>query len=146
MSKNYNLRNRAAASALAQAPPSSPDPGHRLYSDVAASRSPFPHRDRENPSVDADQVGQSTLSGPPPSGPPLMGANYSIKYKFPVHADPNEVSEETTEEPGVSSPWQTVERRRARSLDSSEPAPRRSGQRGQAPKEKIPPRPQSKAT
>jgi hypothetical protein len=138
MSKNYNLHNRAAVSTFSQAPPSSPDPGRHLYSDVAASRSPSPNQDRENPSVDADQVGQSTLSGPPPSGPPLMGANYSIKYKFPVHADRNQVSEETTEEPGMSSPWQTVERQRARSLDSSEPAPRKSGQRGQAPKEKIP--------
>jgi hypothetical protein len=53
--------------------------------------------------VDTGHVGQSTLSGPPPSGPPLMGANYSIKYKFPVHADRNEVSKETTEELGVSS-------------------------------------------
>jgi hypothetical protein len=90
MSKNFNLRNRAAASALSQAPPSSPDPGRRLYSDVAASRSPSPNRDRENPSVDTGHVGQSTLSGPPPSGPPLTGANYSRKYKFPVHADPVE--------------------------------------------------------
>jgi hypothetical protein len=109
MSKNYNLHNHAVASALSQAPPSSPDPGRRLYSDIAASRSPSPNRDRENPSVDADQVGQSTLSGPPPSSPFLMGANYSIKYKFPVHANCNEVSEETTGEPGMSSPWQTVE-------------------------------------
>jgi hypothetical protein len=77
MSKNYNLHNHAAVSALSQAPPFSPDPGHCLYSNVTASRSPSPNQDRENPSVDADHVGQSTLSGPP-----LMGANYSIKYNF----------------------------------------------------------------
>ena len=47
------------------------------------------------------------------------------------------ISAEASEEPD-SSPWQTVRRRRARSLDSAEPAHEKIEVRGQAPREKIP--------
>ena len=57
MSKNYNLRNRAAASASVRAPLSSPEPERRLYSDVAASRPSSPSGDGENPAVTAGIAG-----------------------------------------------------------------------------------------
>jgi hypothetical protein len=47
-------------------------------------------------------------------------------------------SEETSEEPDVSSLWQTVKRRRAHSLDLAEQVPGKPGQRGQNPQEKVP--------
>ena len=55
MSKNYNLRTWAMLSTNVQADPpwqASPNPAHRLYSDVVASRPPSPvSGDREIPVV-----------------------------------------------------------------------------------------------
>jgi hypothetical protein len=69
-----------------------------------------------------------------------MDVDSSRKYIFPTtHTASHEVSEETSEKPYSGSPWQTVKRRRARSLDSAQPAPsKKSGHRGRAPEEKIP--------
>jgi hypothetical protein len=71
-------------------------------------------------------------------GPSVEDVDNNRKYTFPSHAANREVSKENTEEPDRNSPWQTVERRRARSLDSADPAPEETGQRGQHPKKKIP--------
>jgi hypothetical protein len=134
MSKSYNLRNRTAASNVLRASSSSPDPERRLYSDVAASRPPSPSKDMGNPSVATGNAGQTALGVTS-----ISDAVSSKKYMFPTHDYAHrEVSEDVSEEPESGSPWHTVGRRRARSLDSTELAPKKTGQRAQDPKEKIP--------
>ena len=64
--------------------------------------------------------------------------NNRKRYTFSSDAVGCEVNEDTSDEQEMSSPWQTVDRRRARSLDSAQPAPsKKTGHRGQAPVKKI---------
>ena len=128
MSKSYNLRNRTAASALLQAPPSSPDLERHLYSDVAASRPPSPSGDRENPSVITGNTSSRALGV---LSIVDVNNNNRKRYTFSSDAVGHEVNEDTSNEQEMSSPWQTVDRRRAHSLDSAQPAPsRKTGHRG----------------
>jgi hypothetical protein len=125
-SKNYNLRNRGAA---LQAPPSSPspEPDRRRYSDVVASRPPSPNRVGEITTTD---VGNANL--------PMLGefptetVSRNEKHDFIS----KEASNDTSDEQDSDSPWHTVSRRRARSLDSAETANKVQKRRGQAPKGK----------
>ena len=107
MSKSYSLRNQTAASTLSQAPLSSPDLEHRLYSDIAASRPPSPSGDRENPSVVAGNTGSRALGVPS-----IVDVNNDNrkKYTFSSDAVGHEVSKDTSDEQEMSSPWQTINR------------------------------------
>ena len=107
MSKSYNLRNWTAASTLSQAPPSSPNPERHLYSDVAALRPPSPSGDREDPSIVAGNTGSRVLGVPSTMD---VNNNNRKKYTFSSDAVGHEVSEDTSDEQEMSSPWQTVNR------------------------------------
>ena len=133
MSKNYNLWNWAAASALAQAPASSPDPEWHLYSDVATSRSPSLLWDREYPSARASDTGTQALGVAS-----TMGVSNDTKYIFPLTAVNCEINEETSKEQESGLPWQTINWWCACSLDSAEIAHKGTGQRGQNPKRETP--------
>jgi hypothetical protein len=66
------------------------------------------------------------------------GVDNGKKYNFSTaQAVSCKASKDTSEEPKVDSPWQTVEWRQACSLDSAELVPKKTGQRGQAPKKEI---------
>ena len=136
MSRNYNLCTWMAVSTLfstlLQASEPSPKPEHRLYSDVAALRPPFPMGDGENPTATAGSTGIWTV-GEPSS----VGVGHSWKYIFPTTNTASCISIKTSEEHD-SSPWHTVGRWWAHSLDSAEPVQGKTEQRGQALREKIP--------
>ena len=116
-----------------QAPVSSPNLERHLYSDMAASRSPSPLRDREYPSAGAGDTGTQALGVAS-----TTCVSNNTKYIFSLAMANREVSEETSKEQESGSPWQTVNQRCACSLDSAEIAPKEMGQRGQNPKRKIP--------
>ena len=107
-------------------------PEWHLYSDVATLRSPSPSWDREYPSARAGDTGTQVLRVAS-----TTGVSNNTKYIFSSAMANHEINEGTSKEQESGSPWQTINRQCACSLDSAEIAHKETGQRGQNPKRKI---------